>query len=140
MAETPVYVHVAPESALPDLTHLSPYRTVLIIDSAVSDEWQIRASRWLVESGCLYMMAWGLECSSWDDTVDYANMEQFDYGDIPLDRDVFTTWHDDEPLEEALDFCKRHARHPAVELHHTVLLHIAVQSDSQRILQSFAAA
>jgi len=86
------------------------------------------------------MMAWGKDCSSWDDAVDIANLEQFDYGDVPEDRSVMTTWHNDQALSDVLDFCKRQADHPTVKLRHTVLLHIAEHSDSARLLKAYAEA
>ncbi len=85
------------------------------------------------------MMAWGTDCSSWDDAVDIANLEQFDYGDIPEDQFVMTKWHDKQSLEDVLAFCKRSARHPTVELHHTILLHVAERSESKRLLNAYEA-
>ena len=102
----------------------SPYKAVVVIEEAVSPEWQVAASRWLAGSGCLYMMAWGKDCESWDDSVDSANMEQFGYGDIPEDSFITTTWHDDEPLQEVMYFAKEVARHPTVELDNVLFLHI----------------
>jgi hypothetical protein len=140
MTDSPVYLHISPNGALPDVTYLSPFRAVVIIDSAVTSEWRAKVSDWLVRSGCLYMMAWGQDCTLWDDSVDFANLEQFKYGDIPIDQDVFTTWHTNEPLSDAFYFCKHHARHPAVDLQRNVLLHIAAHSDSSYLLQVFAEA
>ncbi len=125
---------------MPDVTHLSPFRAVLVIDAFVTSEWQAKVSIWLVQSGCLYMSAWGRDCSSWDDSVDIANLEQFDFGEIPEPQSVVTTWHADEPLSEAFDFCKRHAVHPVVELAHTVLLHIAEQGDAAHMVKAYAEA
>ena len=140
MTDFPIYFHISPNGTLPDVAHLSPFRAVVIVDSAVNSEWQVTVSDWLVQSGCLYMMAWGPDCTTWDDSVDFANMRQFNYGDIPGDRDVFTTWHSNEPLDEVFNFCKRNAIHPVVDLKRTVLLHIAAHSDASRIVQAFAAA
>ena len=140
MAELPVYIHLEPGGLLPDIAHFSPFRAVVVVDAFVNAAWQEAASSWLVRSGCLYMIAWGQHCSSWDDSVDMANLEQFDFGDIPEDRSVMTTWHANEPLSEALSFCKLHATHPAVNLSHTVLLHIAEHSDAERLLKEYVEA
>ena len=140
MSKSPVYLHISPEGTLPDVAHLSPFRALVIIDSAVTSEWQVKVSDWLIQSGCLYVMAWGSDCTTWDDSVDFANLRQFNYGDIPSDQDVLTTWHANEPLNEAFYFCKHHAIHPVVDLQRTVLLHVAAQSDSSRIVQGFVAA
>ena len=87
---------------LPDISNLNPFRAVVAIEETVTQEWQSEVSRWLVESGCLYLMAWGNNCSSWDTSVDIANLEAFDYEDIPEVNFVMTTWHEDEPLKRGI--------------------------------------
>ncbi|MFD0727584.1 DUF7684 family protein [Lysobacter brunescens] len=140
MTETPHYLHLPPGSPLPDIGHLSPFRALVIIEAQVESGWQGKVSDWLVQSGCLYMMAWGHDCTTWDDSVDIANLEAFDYGDIPDECDVFTTWHADESLGEVFDFCKRHARHPVVDLPRVVLVHVALHSDATCMIEAYAAA
>ena len=96
-----VYVHLPPGGPLPEWTHRRPFNAVVVVTTAVSEDWQGLVSDWLVRSGCLYMMAWGVECSSWDDSVDYATLSLHDFKDIPPESFVMTTWHEDDPLEEA---------------------------------------
>ena len=95
----PHYVRVFPGSPLPDISSFVPFRAVVVIAGEYSIEWQNEVSEWLVASGCLYMMAWGSDCSSWDDSVDYANMFAFPDYEIPDDKFVMTTWHERETLE-----------------------------------------
>lgn len=64
------YLQLQANSEPPDISKHSPFRAVLILEKSVSNEWQQQVSQWLVSSGCLYMMAWGINCSSWDDSVD----------------------------------------------------------------------
>ena len=71
------------------------------------------------------MMAWGKDCSSWDSSVDDANLEAFDFNYIPEEKFVMTTWHDNEPLEEVFWFSKHCAFHPEVDLQEFVLVHIS---------------
>jgi hypothetical protein len=52
---------------------------VVVVDAEVSQEWQMLASKWIIDIGCMYMMAWGIDCTSWDDSVDYAHLEKYDY-------------------------------------------------------------
>ncbi|MBX3713233.1 MAG: hypothetical protein KF800_14830 [Lysobacter sp.] len=134
------YLHLPPGAPLPDIGHLSPYRAVVIIEAQVRADWQWKVSDWLVQTGCLYMMAWGHDCTTWDDSVDIANLEAFDFEDVPDDRFVYTTWHNDQTLGDVFDFCKRHTRHPVVELPRVVLLHIAAQGDEARMLEAYAEA
>lgn len=82
-------------------------------------------------------MAWGKDCEAWHDCVDWANLEVFNYGDIPDERFILTTWHDKEPLSEVLWFAGQCASHPDVPLRRTVLLHLADEPREQHILQAF---
>ena len=125
---------------LPDLHGLSPFKAVIIIDVDVEPDWQSLVSRWIADAGCRYMVAWGKGCSSWDDSVDIANLEQFDYGDIPENEFIMTTWHEKESLEEALWFAKTAARHPTVKLENVLFLHIGTIDREAEISSLFAAA
>lgn len=118
------YLHLLPDAVLPELGGLNRFKVVLVIESEVSQMWQWEVSRWLVSSGCRYMLAWGKDCSSWDDTVDEANLERFDYGDISDEETVVTTWHEDDDLEEVFWFSKNRAKHPVLDLNDTLLIHI----------------
>jgi len=86
------------------------------------------------------MVAWGTNCSSWDDSVDMANIEEFGFKEIPQDKFVMTTWHEDQPLSEALWFAKHNAFHPSVALGHTLLLHISAQDGEQGLLKAYGVA
>ena len=98
MHKEPLYIRLDPRCSTPADALSSPYRAMLAIESHVSPDWQAKISKWLVHTGCLYMMIWGRECSSWDDSVDLANLEDFGFGEIPDDKFVMTTWNEDEPL------------------------------------------
>ena len=138
MTECPVYFHLLPGHSLPSIEHLAPFRAVVVIEGVVSSDWRADVSDWLVRSGCLYMMAWGQNCSLWDDSVDAANIEAFNFKEIPEDRFVITTWHDDSPLSDAFFFCKRLAVNPAVELPQAILLHVAPSGNEGRMLRAYA--
>jgi len=140
MTNSPAYLLLTAETTPPEISAFNPFRAVVIIEQPVSIDWQSKISDWLVRSGCLYMMAWGEHCSAWDDSVDFANMEQFDYGDIPADKDVMTTWHAEESLDEVFFFAKQHASHPIVDLQTTLLIHISAISKEPEFVQAFGAA
>lgn len=70
------------------------------------------------------MMAWGHKCSSWDDSVDIANLQNFNYGEIPDSKFVMTTWHENEPLQKVFWYAKNAAFHPDVELANILIVHI----------------
>ena len=118
------YLHVKPPELPGKLNINEAFIAVVIIDSDVSPEWRQMVSEWLVECGCLFMLAWGKDCSLWDDSVDYANLEAFNYGAIPEDKFVMTSWHDGEPLEDVLEFAAHAAIPPKGPLQHLVVLDI----------------
>ena len=130
------YLHL-PFGAAPPSLEFGAFCAVVVIDDKVSDEWRDAISEWLVRSGCLYMCAWGDDCSRWDDSVDHANLSEFDYGEIPDDRFVMTTWHAKETLAEAFWFVAHCAFHPATELPHTVIVDIAPEDRRDELLAAF---
>lgn len=139
MQNKPVkYLHLLPDAPLPGLSGLHRFKAVLVVESDVSQMWQWDVCRWLVSSGCRYMLAWGKDCSSWDDAVDEANLERFDYGDIPDEERVMTTWHEDEDMEEVFWFAKNRAKHPVLDLSETVLIHIGDVDRREKFEDSYA--
>ena len=131
------YLQLVPGSELPFNIIEEPFRAIVLIESNVSREWQARVSVWLVDSGCLYMMAWGNGCSAWDDSVDYANLEKYKYGEIPDDKQIITTWHENESLEEVFSFSKHNALHPAVLIKRSIIVHISTEFRKDRILELY---
>lgn len=109
------YVHLPAGSELPTIAN-EPRRTVVLIAQEVEARWQDKVSDWIVETGCLYMMAWGQECITWDDSVDHATLRKFKYGEVPDDHFVMTTWHENEPLCEVFFYARMCACHPTVSL------------------------
>jgi hypothetical protein len=86
------------------------------------------------------MAAWGIECSSWDDSVDYANLEEFSYGDIPEDRFVMTSWHENDTLDEVIDFVKQSPIHPAIALTEALILDISEVDHDAEVVAAWARA
>jgi hypothetical protein len=119
------YLRLQPEESLPEWPFVRPFQAVVVIDETVSPEWQEKVSEWLVEAGCLYMMAWGINCSSWDDSVDMAAMKKFDFKEIPEKDFVMSTWHENEPIEEAFFYSKSSAIHPVEGVLEPIIIHIS---------------
>lgn len=85
------YLHLPHGGEPPPIDALKPFKAVVVLDQAVSDDWQGRVSDWLVRSGCLYMMAWGPDSGSWDESVDWASLSVVDFAEAPDDRFVMTS-------------------------------------------------
>lgn len=64
MSQSVTYIHLQPETTPPDIPDLIPNQFIVIIEAEVSPEWRSIISDWIVQSGCLYMMAWGINCSA----------------------------------------------------------------------------
>ncbi len=140
-ADSITYVQITSESKVPEISSLAPFKAIVAIDDeTIGDLRRAEMSEWLVESGCLYMMAWGAQCSDWDDSVDTANLEAHDFGEIPDKDFVMTTWHESEPLREVFEFSKLSASHPTERLGHTVLLHLAKVSKEEEFRREYARA
>ena len=131
------YVHLRPEEVLPSLAG-DPFIAAIVAENCVSEVWRERVTECLVQSGCLYAVAWGVDCEEWHDSVDAANLREFDYGDIPDDRFVMTTWHSKEPLSEALWFAGQCAYHPTVELDRTIIVHVSAEPREAEMLQAYS--
>ena len=81
------------------------------------------------------MMAFENECGLWDDSVDYANMEAFDYEEIPDEADVMTTWHEGQTMGEVFRFSAFLASNPTVDL--TLIIDISAEVRSKELLQLY---
>lgn len=140
MIEEARYLHASPGSELPAFPKDGPFACVVIVRADVTRDWRAFVSRWLVDRGCLYMMAWGRDCVLWNDDVDSANLEDFTGRDIPDERFVMTTWHSNEPVEEVFWYASFCALHGSVDLGFVLLLDIAESSTENDTLASFHAA
>jgi len=132
------YLQLPPDSGLPALDHLAPFLAIVLSEEDASELWQAELSRWLVASGCRFMQAWGKDCEAWQEAVDEANLEAFDYEDIPEESRVITTRHEDEEREEVFWFAKHRASHPSHSFKATVILDISSISRRDEIEAEFA--
>jgi hypothetical protein len=132
----PTYLHLRPGSP-PPIIVAGPYRVVIIADVAVGDDWLNRIAEWIVAIGSLYVVAWGVDCEKWHDSVDWAVLDVFEFGDIPDERFVMTTWHSDEPISEAFWYAGHCAIHPDVDLSETIILHVTAEAQPDALLQSY---
>jgi hypothetical protein len=131
------YIHLQPDGDLPDISDLAPFKVIVIADNSIDEMWIWDACRWLVASGCRYMMAWGNECDSWAEAIEEATSEAFNYEDIPEESQVIATSHEDDPLDEVFWFSKNKAQHPLHELNHIVILHISEQHRQAKIEEQY---
>ncbi len=117
----------------------APYKCVVLIERDVTSEFRQEVSETLVQTGCRYMMAWGKDCSLWDDSVDLADLKRFDYGEIPPEHFVMTTWHTEDKLSDVFEFAKHNAAltYDDVELHRCLVLDISAASREVQIREIY---
>lgn len=132
------YIRLQPDDVLPELDDASPFKVILIIDGETSQPWQWEVARWLVRTNCRCLMVWGLECESWEEAIEDAHLEVFDFEEVPEDQIIVTTSHEDEELSEVFWYCRHRARHPAHELPHTVILHVSHEIKKAELEQLYA--
>ena len=130
------YLQLRPEQQLPTLIG-ERFRAVLVADAPVTDAWRKTVADWLIDRGCLYFVAWGVACGRWEYDVDTALLQRFDYGEVPDADFVMTSSHDDEPLSDALWFCRMCAFHGTVDLERTLIVHIAGEGREQSLLNAY---
>jgi hypothetical protein len=81
------------------------YIVLLVInDSDVSDVEQKDLSEQLVASRIRYAVCTGYECSTWDDSIDYAFIFSDPNLEPPKERFVMTTWHENESIEDVVEY------------------------------------
>lgn len=81
------------------------YVVLLVVnDDSITPDEQEGLSQQFVATGCRYAVCFGHECSTWDDSIDYAYLETDPNFDPPEDRFVMTTWHENEPIEDVVEF------------------------------------
>jgi hypothetical protein len=91
-------------------------------------------------SGCLFMLAWGPGCSTWDDSVDTANLRAFNFAEIPDEHFVYTTWHERQGLDEVFWDAQFAANHGHVALRSSLIIHIGTESRRGEFLELWEAA
>lgn len=118
------YLHLSPDADLPTLEGLRPFKTILVADVEVQETTMWDISRWLIESGSLYVLIWGKDSEPWREAVEDAALEAVNYEDVAEQHRVLVTAQEDDDLEEVFWFARHRASH-AADLQDTLILHLA---------------
>lgn len=137
LSKPPHYLHLSADADLPALK-LPPFLAIVLVEDDVAESWMWDASRWLVESGCRVMLAWGRDAEAWREAVDDAALEAVDYEDVPDERAVIATSHEDEDIEDVFWYARHRASHPAVPLNATLIVHIAPSARKDELESQYA--
>ena len=116
------YYHFQPQNSdlcIPD--HLSVFKCLIVAGRDINADYRARISEQLVNAGCLYALAWGRECSAWDDSVDWAYRDAQGEAEFRKESHVVTTWHEGEDLRDTVAFARR-CEHPFAMLDDLLVL------------------
>jgi len=97
-------------SELPDLRELPPGHFVCLIawDARGTTVETISAlAEPLLRAGASYLVCWGPDCERVHDVIEQIASHPDDPFGIPDDSCIMTSWHDHDPLREALHFFLR---------------------------------
>ena len=73
-------------------------------DPTISNDEQNNISDDLIAANCRYAVCAGYDCSSSDDSIDWAYISTDENYDPPDETMVMTTWHDDETVNDIMFF------------------------------------
>lgn len=108
----------------------SPFVAIIVAcDESITPEQQANISAQLVAMDCRYMLAWGLNASSWDDSVDLAFLNTDPNFNPPDDRHVMTTWHEDETIQDLVWFALMNTNFDAHDFRDYLALMIGTNPD-----------
>lgn len=77
---------------------------VCVADESVTDVERAIVATEIIAAKCRYAVCWGYDCSAWDTAIDCACIETDENFSPPYETFVMTTWHEDELLEDAIEF------------------------------------
>ncbi len=128
------YFRITENSRLPDLSAFRPFKVVFVGEDRVSPERCSEVCAWLVDSGCLYAMAWGEACDEWYGAIQQANRQAHAAEQIPDKSLIIATVHADESLRDTFWFARYTAMHPCFPLDNLVLLHVGAKANKKEVL------
>jgi hypothetical protein len=111
---------------------------MLSIDIDISDIRRREISNWLVKNGAMHVTIRGEHCTEWKDSIRQANLDLVSLDDMQPEQFVMITTHPYENLRSVFKQINKHARHTHVDLHFTVIVHLAEQSSEAEYLSIFS--
>ena len=96
-------------------------------DPIISNDEQNKISDDLIASNCRYAVCAGYDCSSWDDSIDWAYISTDENYEPPDDSMVMTTWHDDETVNDIMFFGLNNTNFDDHDFHKYLILFIGAK-------------
>ncbi len=73
-------------------------------DGSIRPTERVALSEEIVRTSCRYAVCTGFYCSEWDDSIDEAYVGSDPNFDPPDERFVMTTWHENETLNDVVEY------------------------------------
>ncbi len=90
---------------MPNPFNATEYVCILFVnDTDVSPGEQKTISSTLTNTRCKYAVCAGHECSTWDDSIDFASLEMYPNYEVPNDQDIMTSWHEKQSIQDIVWF------------------------------------
>ena len=124
----------------PELPSNMAFKVVLIAEDHSGIDERSLLCESLMDAGCLYFMAWGSECREWQDAMNLANLQRYDYDQVPDDKLIIATSHPEEAIKDVFWFSKNTAMHPCHDLDNVLLVHVSERDKKKELLDMYAAA
>lgn len=115
----------------------SDFTLLLVVsDTSITDDERNFVSDEIIRQGCRYAVCWGHECSRWDDSIDWSEMSRYPDFKSPDERFVMTTWHEDESLDEVVEFLRWNTAFNHYDTERVLVLILGGDADVEEELRS----
>lgn len=129
------YLQVHPGLPEPELSIVEPFRVIVVAEIEVPNDWKYKISCWLLDTGCLYAVCWGIDCAGWEQQIDDASITYDQRNKTSGDHFLLTTSHAEETLADALWFAENCAFEEFLSLDYVLILHISIH-DAESFMRS----
>lgn len=119
------YVYLKSDSSNLPKIGFDMFRCIIVAESKVSSNWRSLLCSWIIEQGCQYMLACGVDAELWEETFDNAGVVLKSSGKISDKNLVMSISYSDESLLDVIWLAKNASFHPSFELEKTLLFHIS---------------
>ena len=117
------------------MSFVEPFRVVVVAEIEVPNDWQCKLSCWLLDTGCLYAVCWGIDCDGWEQQIDDASIMYDERNETSGDHFLLTTSHAEETLADLLWFAENCAFEEYLPLDDVVILHVSIH-DAESFMRS----
>jgi hypothetical protein len=109
---------------------------VVASDETLTNDERHTISAQLVAAGCRYAVCSGIDCSGWDDALDWAYLETCADYDPKDENFVMTSWHEDEDIATIANFFAWNMAFDEWVASELIVIAVGGSGDAQAALES----